>query len=196
MTLRLSDYRAQLLSHKDLFTTIHTHTDVKLGLGWASVFVALGTALYGWKIEFEKSKPLVWAGVILYVFSTNKFPLSRIEDVSNRYCILTAIQTAYSFFIERDIVYVGRRKTLTKRIETERIVVSSKTIPSQPDRPPKYFLSVSYVHSTNGGKSLLGRGTGSDEKPYNEFFDENGVLDQDRYYAWVAQLVERVVDGK
>ena len=178
-----------------MFTTIYTHTDVKLGLGWASVFVALGTALYGWKVEFEKSKPLVWAGVILYAFLSLLY-ITSLHALPNRYCVLTAVQTAYSYFVERDIVYVGRRKTLAKRIETERIVISSKTIPSQPDRTPRYFLSVSYVHSANGGKSLLGRGTGSDEKPYNEFFDENGVLDQDRYHTWVAQLVERVVDGK
>lgn len=55
----------QLLSQPELFQQNHTHTDVKLGLGWASVLVAAGTALYGWKVEFEKSKPLVWAGVIL-----------------------------------------------------------------------------------------------------------------------------------
>lgn len=55
----------QLLSQPELFQQNHTHTDVKLGLGWASVLVAAGTALYGWKVEFEKSKPLVWVGVIL-----------------------------------------------------------------------------------------------------------------------------------
>jgi signal peptidase complex subunit 2 len=55
----------QFLSRPDLFNQIYTHTDVRLGLGWASVFVAAGTGLYGYKIDFEKSKPVVWAGLIL-----------------------------------------------------------------------------------------------------------------------------------
>ena len=31
------------------------------------MFVAAGTGLYGYKIEFEKSKPVVWVGLIVYV---------------------------------------------------------------------------------------------------------------------------------
>ncbi|THG93220.1 hypothetical protein EW145_g8434 [Phellinidium pouzarii] len=57
----------KMLSQPDLFQENHTHTDVKLAFGWASVLVAAGTALYGWKVEFEQAKPLVWVGVILYV---------------------------------------------------------------------------------------------------------------------------------
>lgn len=55
----------QFLSRPDLFKQIYTHTDVRLGLGWASVFVAGGTGFYGYKVEFEKSKPVVWAGLLL-----------------------------------------------------------------------------------------------------------------------------------
>lgn len=47
------------------FRTVNRHTDVKLVLGWASVIVAGLTAAYGYKVEFEKAKPAVWAGVIL-----------------------------------------------------------------------------------------------------------------------------------
>jgi len=71
-------------------------TDVRLGLGWLSVFVTGGMALYGWKIDFETSKPVVWAGVILHV-------------------ILPTIQTMYAYFIEGDTVFTGKRKTFSKR---------------------------------------------------------------------------------
>lgn len=60
-------FTLQFLSRPDLFKQIHTHTDVRLALGWASVFVAGATGLYGYKVEFEKSKPVVWAGLILCV---------------------------------------------------------------------------------------------------------------------------------
>ena len=55
----------QFLSRPDLFKQIHLHTDVRLGLGWASVFVAAGTALYGYEVEFEESKPVMWVGLIV-----------------------------------------------------------------------------------------------------------------------------------
>ncbi|TDL25288.1 hypothetical protein BD410DRAFT_826572 [Rickenella mellea] len=166
-----------LLSRKELFSTIHTHTDIRLGLGWAGVFVAFGTAFYGYKVEFEKSKPIVWAGVILYG-------------------ILTVTQALYAYFVERDTVYVGKRKTLAKRIETERISVSSRTVPAKREDPPRYSLSVSYVRSANSGKSLLGRGKGTDQRGYNEFFDEEGALDQEVFDRWVAGVVENVMEEK
>ena len=56
----------QFLSRPDLFKQNHTHTDVRLALGWASVFVAAGTGFYGYKVDFEQSKPVVWAGLIAY----------------------------------------------------------------------------------------------------------------------------------
>jgi len=171
------DVVKRLLSQPELFQQNHTHTDVKLGLGWASVIVAAGTALYGWKVEFEKSKPLVWAGVILYV-------------------LLTSLSTLYSFFVEKDTVYVGKRKTLAKRIETERITVASSTVPSKPNQPPRYKIDLTYVRSSNGGKSLLGRGAGADERGYNEFFDEEGTMDQLKFERWVGGLVERVMEER
>ncbi|KAI5118205.1 hypothetical protein M0805_004695 [Coniferiporia weirii] len=168
----------KLLSHPDLFQENHTHTDVKLALGWASVLVAAGTALYGWKIEFEQAKPLVWVGVILYV-------------------LLTTFSTLYTFFVEKDTVYIGRRKTLAKRIETERITVASRTLPpATTGASPRYRASVAYVRSSNGGKSLLSRGQANEERPYNEFFDEEGTMDQELFERWVGALVERVMEAR
>ena len=48
-----------------MFKQIYTHTDVRLALGWASVFIAVATGLYGYKVEFEASKPAVLVGVVL-----------------------------------------------------------------------------------------------------------------------------------
>ena len=171
---------------------------MKLGLGWASVFIAAGTALYGWKVEFEKSKPLVWAGVILYVVSLVKFRdcHSQAKSMMFRYVLFTSLSTVYTFFVEKNTVYVGKRKTLAKRIETERITVSSSTIPSKSALPPHYKINISYVRSSNGGKSLLGRGAGADERGYNEFFDEEGAMDQLKFERWVGGLVERVMEGR
>lgn len=67
----------QYLSRPNLFKQIHLHTDVRLTLGWAGVLVAAATGLYGWKVEFEQSKPAIWAGFITYV-SPHRFPHARL----------------------------------------------------------------------------------------------------------------------
>ncbi|TFK32326.1 microsomal signal peptidase 25 kDa subunit-domain-containing protein [Crucibulum laeve] len=204
------------LSRPDLFKQIYLHTDVRLGLGWLSVFTAGGTALYGYKVDFEKSKPVVWAGLALYIF-------------------LTLVQTLYAYFIEGETVFVGKRKTFSKRIITERITLSSRTLPIKSTSPllatlssplsvlspsnsstsasqstssvstsslspslttPAYSLSLSYVRSTNGGKSLLAKGKTRSAQPYTAFFDEQGTMDQERFERWVGELVEQGMDGK
>ncbi|KIY53276.1 hypothetical protein FISHEDRAFT_33537 [Fistulina hepatica ATCC 64428] len=165
------------LSRPDLFNQIFLHTDVRLALGWSSVFVAAGTGLYGFKIEFEQAKPVVWAGLILY-------------------SILTILQTLYAYFVEGHIVYMGKRKTFSKRIVTERIKLSAETQPSSKTTPPAYVLSVDYVRTTSSGKSLLAKAKTRGTKTYNEFFDVNGVMDQERFEQWVGQLVEEAMEGK
>jgi len=165
------------LSRPELFNQIHLHTDVRLGLGWASVFVAAGTALYGYKIEFEKSKPVVWVGVIIYIF-------------------LTLVQSLYAYLVEGDIVYVGKRKTFSRRIVSERISLSSRTVPVKGSSPPSYSLSISYVRSSSSGKSLLAKGKTQRVQGYNAFFDEEGTMDQEIFEKWVGELVEEAMEGK
>jgi len=171
------DALKRYLSRSGLFKQIHLHTDVRLGLGWLSVFVAAGTAFYGYKIEFEQAKPVVWVGLILYI-------------------ALTTIQTLYAFFIEGEIVFVGKRKTFSKRIITERITLSSSTEPVKKSTPPAYALSLHYVRSASSGKSLLAKERIQGSKGYNSFFDEQGVLDHERFERWVGELVEQAIEGK
>ncbi|KAF8208450.1 microsomal signal peptidase 25 kDa subunit-domain-containing protein [Mycena galopus ATCC 62051] len=188
------------LSRPELFKQIHQHTDVRLALGWLSVFVAGGTGLYGYKVEFEQSKPVVWVGLILYV-------------------LLTFTQTLYSYFVEGDIVFVGKRKTFSKRIITERITLSSRTIPVSTSSPlpsstsnsalnskssnttstttaPQYTLRLTYIRSTASNKSLLARGNTQSAAPYSKFFDEEGTMDQDAFERWVGELVEEGMGGR
>jgi signal peptidase complex subunit 2 len=190
------DALKRYLSRPELFNQNYMHTDIRLGLGWASVFVALGTALYGYKIEFEQSKPVVWAGLIAYI-------------------VLSTLQTLYAYFVEGDVVFVGKRKTFSKRIVSERITLSSKIQPcssnpskstivsttnSTQPRPslsqPAYSLTVSYVRSTSGGKSLLAKGKTTAVEEFGRFFDERGVMDQEAFERWVGGLVEEGMEGK
>ncbi|KAI6116303.1 microsomal signal peptidase 25 kDa subunit-domain-containing protein [Pisolithus sp. B1] len=178
------DALKRYLSRPNLFKQIHLHTDVKLTLGWTSVFVAAATGLYGWKTEFEQAKPAVWAGFILYA-------------------ILTTLQTLYAYFVEGDVIFIGRRKSFCKRIFTEKITISSRTVPvsspapiASPSNAPSYSLNITYLQSTSGGKSLLCKNRTQGSQEYSAFFDEKGVMAQETFERWVGELVEAAMEGK
>ncbi|KAL4072522.1 microsomal signal peptidase 25 kDa subunit-domain-containing protein [Scleroderma yunnanense] len=178
------DALKRYLSRPNLFKQIHLHTDVRLTLGWASVFIAAATGLYGWKVDFEQAKPGVWAGFILYI-------------------VLTTLQTLYAYFVEGNVVFVGRRKTFSKRIITERVTISSRTIPvsspslgKSPSNAPSYSLNITYLQSTSSGKSLLCKNRVQGSKVYSAFFDEKGVMVQDVFERWIGELVEGAMEGK
>lgn len=99
-------------------------------------------------------------------------------------------------------MFVGRRKTFSKRIITERVTISSCTIPvsapakSSPANAPSYSLNITYVQSTSGGKSLLAKNRMQGSTEYSAFFDEKGVMVQEVFETWVGELVEGAMEGK
>ncbi|KAF4618834.1 hypothetical protein D9613_010044 [Agrocybe pediades] len=174
----------RFLSRPELFKQNHRHTDVRLALGWLSVFVAAGTALYGYKIDFETSKPMVSVGLAIYI-------------------ALSVAQTLYAYFVEGNTIFIGKRKTLSKRIISEHVQINSSTIPASkvttslsPSNSPSYQLAVSYMRSTNAGKSLLAKGRTKASQPFGAFFDDEGIMHQEAFEQWVGQLVEEAMDGK
>jgi len=86
---------------------------------------------------------------------------------------------------------------------TERITIASQTVP-HPLKPstnkhspcPSYNFTISYLRSASNGKSLLAKGKASKTRPYNELFDEDGLLDVSTFETWVGQAVEEVMDGE
>ncbi|CAE6501825.1 unnamed protein product [Rhizoctonia solani] len=177
LKLACDDALRRHLSRPDQFKAQHTHADVRLGLGYASVAVAAVTGLYSWKKDFEESKPMVWIGVLLYM-------------------LLTGMQTLYAYFIERDTVFVGKRKTVNKRIETERLTIGAKTLPAEKkdvSAGPRYVLTASYVHTANNGKSLIRKAKQSTEATFTSWFDEEGKMDQVAFGEWLSSFVEKLV---
>jgi len=169
------------------FSTINRHTDVRLALGWASVLVAAATAGWGYKVEFERAKTGLWIGFILYL-------------------ILTTAQTAYIYFVEGETIFIGKRKTYAKRVETEHIRVESRTVAPMYSRlkigvkstenAPTYELGMSYIRLTNGGKTLIHKGKETFAALYATFFDEEGKMDVPKFEEWVAERMARVMGIK
>lgn len=82
-----------------------------------------------------------------------------------RYLVLSTALTAYIYFVEGQTIFIGKRKTYAKRVETEHIRVESRTVAPRfsrmrigvrsPENAPKYELGMSYIRLTNGGKTLI-----------------------------------------
>lgn len=45
--------------------------------------------------------------------------------IGNSYMLLAAIQTGYSYYVEKNTIYMGKRKSLTKRVCHLPFIVSS-----------------------------------------------------------------------
>jgi signal peptidase complex subunit 2 len=85
--------------------------------------------------------------------------------VVQRYIVLTGAQSLYTYFIEGETIFIGKRKTYAKRVETERIKVEAKSHPAKwssvlykkpsAASAPSYQLSMSYVRSANSGKIII-----------------------------------------
>ncbi|KAH8829322.1 signal peptidase complex subunit 2 [Flagelloscypha sp. PMI_526] len=207
----LDDLLKKYLSRQGLFTQNHTHTDVKLVLGYLSVSIALATALYSYKTPFEESKFLTAIGVGLYF-------------------LLTSLSTAYAYLIEKQTVFLGKRRNFASdgRIETDRLKVESsskvesKSLFSLPSRlawalspqsrsnssqvpgsaasggadEPKYALTYTYTLTASSGRSLLAKRSVTKEVPYSKFFDENGVLLQPAFTSWLGHAIQAAVTGE
>lgn len=82
-----------------------------------------------------------------------------------RYVVLSGLHSLYAYFIEGDTIFVGKRKTYAKRVESERIRVDAKSNPPKHSSilsgkattasAPSYQMSMSYVRLTNSGKTVI-----------------------------------------
>ncbi len=88
---------------------------MRLALGWTGVLIAGVTALYSYRLEYEKSKPVIWIGLIVYVFLGTRPHVSHYL-LHPRYMALSLSQALYAYFIEGDTIFVGKRKTFDKRV--------------------------------------------------------------------------------
>ncbi len=126
--------------------------------------------------------------------------------------LLAGLQYIYIYAVEGKTIYVGKRRSLSKRvscacllldpaqrltprtpqIETELIRISSFTVPKSV-HPPLYNLSIAYRRSSNNNKSLIRKARDTVELSYGELVDEHGGVEEGRIADWIGELVARVV---
>ncbi|GAA5938167.1 signal peptidase complex subunit SPC2 [Sporobolomyces koalae] len=192
------------------FTRSYRHEDLRLGLGWSSVVIALAVSYYAYKLDnFEQSKPIVATGVVSYV-------------------VLNTILALYVQYVEQNTIFVAKRRTLASRITTEVLEISSVAssspnhstvsswIPfplsllSKSPRPPVngessqatvidrddypvYTLTLEYRHSANANKSILHQQSLVESKPVRLLFDQQGRVARDRVEEWLKGAMNKVM---
>lgn len=114
------------------------------------------------------------------------------DSILPSYLVLSGI-SAFDAYRQGHTVFVGRRKMLSKRIETERLVIASPPLPKPVTAakatadgkrwttPPVYSLTIDYTRKSNGGKSLLreARGKKVELGHMGEWFTEEGEFCED-----------------
>ncbi|CED84763.1 SPCS2, SPC2 [Phaffia rhodozyma] len=165
--------REVLVAPPHAYTQSLRHTDLKLLLGWSACLIALGTSGWAYRHSWEESKGPLKIAVVLYA-------------------ILSTISYLYTYFIQGQKIFVGKRKTLTDgRIETSIITVSTSTkLSPKPERIPLYNISLSSLTSTNAGKSLLSRIENEGSKSIGAFVSADGVVDRVELESWLNGLLE------
>ncbi|PRQ70390.1 Microsomal signal peptidase 25 kDa subunit (SPC25)-domain containing protein [Rhodotorula toruloides] len=166
------------------FTRSHAHEDVRLALGWTSVAVAAATGYYGYVTEFHESKYWVSVGVVLYV-------------------VLNTVLALYVAYVEKNIIFVGKRRTIASRISTERLTISSlafssptshTTSPSQAATYPLYSLTLEYTHSSNANKSLLASSSSTLARYFGEMVDSEGRVARGEVERWLGEAFGEVCE--
>lgn len=133
------------------FKVSHVHTDLRLALGFTASAIMIGTSIWAYFVEKEwkRNKHACAIAVVVYM-------------------ILSGIQMVDSY-LQGNIIFTGTRKTLSNRIETEHLTLSSPPLPKAVKKdakaadgkpiltPPAYTLQLAYTRKSNKGKSVLAK---------------------------------------
>ncbi|KAJ1654208.1 hypothetical protein IWQ61_005816 [Dispira simplex] len=143
----------------------HTHTDVKLVLGYTACLLAAFDFVYTWKKPFEETR---WSTLLCVV----------------GFVLFSSLASLYAYLVEKDTVFVG-----SKVLEGQKFVlsVSSRTKPGD----EHYYLAMSLRPLQNTGQSQAPVPTHSFSQSLGKWFQESGQLD----VAAIDQDLGRYLDA-
>ncbi|KAJ1962593.1 hypothetical protein IWQ62_003477 [Dispira parvispora] len=127
----------------------HTHTDVKLVLGYTACALAAFDFVYTWKKPFEET---CWSTLLCVV----------------GFVIFSSLASLYTYLVEKDTIFVG-----SKVLEDQKFVlsVSSRTKPGD----EHYYLTLSLRPLQNQSQAPVP--THSFSQSLGKWFHESGQLD-------------------
>jgi len=103
------------------------------------------------------------------------------------FVVLSLATWFYTTYVERDCIFVGKRKIFSGRIETENVRLRS-TVHGEPFADPPYVLTLHYAHSSNGGRSLIRSQTSTLSLKLGSVFDVKGALARARFEGVLGGL--------
>ncbi|KAJ1812798.1 hypothetical protein LPJ75_003469 [Coemansia sp. RSA 2598] len=151
------------------YEEMHTHTDVKLILGYIGVVFCAIDFAYSWKYPFEQTKWFSYISVGIYV-------------------VTSALALAYSYAVQRDTFFVGYNKakghvvSAGSRTEPDKTMykLTLTTRPIRGRQDPPVFNS----------KPMELR------QSFEAWFHEDGEFAADKFGADVASVIEALLSKK
>ncbi|KAI8324079.1 hypothetical protein GQ54DRAFT_316362 [Martensiomyces pterosporus] len=151
------------------YEEMHTHTDVKLVLGYVGVIFCAIDFAYSWKYPFSQTKWFSYISVSVYALTS-------------------VLALAYSYAVQRDTFFVGYNKakghiisagSATKQNEpTYRLTLTTRPIRGRQD-PPVF-----------NSKPLELR------RPFAAWFYEDGEFASDRFQADLVSAIDELLKKK
>jgi len=169
------DFIKEHYSRPDAFKPLYQNENIHLALGWSSCLVAGAMSAYGYFVPFKESRNWIIVGVVLYA-------------------LLGCLSWLHQNHMVKYVVFEGKRKTISSRIETQKIVIASKILP-KPITDPPLLISVKYTLSANSGKSVLNSSEGSVSLSFGEVFDSEGNMHKAKFEEFLDGLERDVVGG-
>ncbi|PWN34129.1 uncharacterized protein FA14DRAFT_173843 [Meira miltonrushii] len=169
------------------FKASHFHTDFRLAIGFIGSAIMIGTSVWSYFIEKEWQKNKHACGIAVVIYAV----LMIIAGIDSYYTAST--------------IFVGKRKMLAKRIETERLTIASPALPKpitaktasadgkKWTTPPVYTLTIDYTRKSNGGKSLLREAKNKKVElgHLGEWFTEEGEFCEDIFEQRLISGLEK-----
>ncbi|CAI2177726.1 13176_t:CDS:2 [Funneliformis geosporum] len=164
------DYIQKLFESKANFRQNHTHTDVKLVLGYLACGFALFGGYYGHKVPFNEAKDVTLMCIIAYF-------------------LLNTLLVLYSFIFEKESIFVGECDESDKK----HIITIQTNTKRYSDI---YNIIYEYVGKEKQGSSIKIRNAKFTlSKSFGNWFDVNGQMDTERFERDLFEGLDIVKTG-
>ncbi|KAJ1835651.1 hypothetical protein LPJ63_000930 [Coemansia sp. RSA 2711] len=151
------------------YEEMHTHTDVKLVLGYLGVLFCAIDFAYSWKYPFSQTKWFSYISVSVYA-------------------VTSVLALAYSYAVQRDTFFVGYNKAKGH-------IVSAGSRAKQSD--PTYQLTLT-TRPIRGRQDppVFNSKPVELKQPFASWFYDNGELDSDRFNADIEVAITTLLTKK
>ncbi|KAG9307261.1 hypothetical protein G9A89_017089 [Geosiphon pyriformis] len=172
------DYVQKFLTTKAQYSQHHTHTDIKLLLGYLSCIFALVGGSYTYITPFHQSKGVTSICLVAYL-------------------TLNGLMMAYSFLIEKDIIFVGSPINVTEQYENYHVLTIHTTTDRYSDLYNITFEVKGGQKNSNSNSTITTiNNKYTITRSYGNWFDVKGVLDCENFEKLLLESLNVAISGE